>query len=135
MVHDLERALQFYRDILGFEVDYTQDSPSDSYSYSVFEIDRHATLRFATLSAPGQPRIMALTEIRGVTLKHCPDPKRSAIVVKVADFDDVVRRSVGWGPVVHPEERLVTHDGRVGREQGIVDHDGNVVVIYTIPAP
>jgi len=51
VVHDLERALQFYRDILGFEVDYIQDSPSDSYS--VFEIDRHATLRFATLSAPG----------------------------------------------------------------------------------
>jgi hypothetical protein len=40
---------------------------------------------------------------------------------------------VAWGLVVHPEERLVTHDGRVGREQGIVDHDGNLVVIFVIP--
>lgn len=133
VVHDLDRALQFYRDILGFEVAYVQDSPADSYSYPAFEIDRHAKLRFATLNAPGQPRVMALTEITGVTLKHCPDPKRSAIVLEVADFDDVIRRSVAWGLIVHPEEKLVTHDGRVGREQAIVDHDGNLVVIYSIP--
>jgi len=134
VVHDLDRALQFYRDILGFEVAHVEDVPADSYSYSVLEVHRNATLRVATLSAPGQPRILALTEIKGVTLKHCPDPKRSAIVVEVADFDDVVRRSVGWGLVAHPERRLHTHDGRAGREQGIVDHDGNLVVVYTITA-
>ena len=132
VVSDLDRALAFYRDILGFEVEHLHESPADSYSYAVFEIDRQARLRFALLSAPGQPRVMALTEIRGVTLKHCPDPKRSAIVLEVADFDYVVKRSVAWGLIVHPEEKLMTHDGRVGREQGIVDHDGNVVVIYTI---
>lgn len=136
VVRDLDRALAFYRDILGFTVEHLQESPADSYSYVVFEIDRRAQLRFALLSAPGQPRVMALTEIRGVELRHCPDPKRSAIVLEVADFDYVVGRSVAWGLVVHPEERLVTHDGRTGREQGIVDHDGNLVVIYRItPAP
>lgn len=134
VVSDLDRALQFYRDILGFAVEYVQDSPADSYSYTVFEIDRSATLRFAVLSAPGQPRVMALTEVRGVTLRHCPDPKRAAIVLEVADFDYVIERAVAWGLVVHPEEKLVTHDGRVGREQGIVDHDGNLVVIYALPA-
>jgi catechol 2,3-dioxygenase-like lactoylglutathione lyase family enzyme len=132
VVRDLDRALAFYRDILGFEVEHMHESPPDSYSYAVFEIDRRARLRFALLSAPGQPRVLALTEIRGVELRHCPDPKRSAVVLDVADFDYVVQRSVAWGLVVHPEERLVTHDGRVGREQGIVDHDGNLVVIYTI---
>jgi len=134
VVGDLDRALQFYRDILGFTVEYVQDSPADSYSYAVFEIDHEASIRFAVLSAPGQPRVMALTEVKGVKLKHCPDPKRAAIVVEVADFDYVVERAVAWGLIVHPEERLVSHDGRVGREQGIVDHDGNLVVIYTIPS-
>ena len=43
-------------------------------------------------------------------------------------------REPAASPFVHPEGKLVTHDGRVGREQGIVDHDGNLVVIYTIPA-
>jgi hypothetical protein len=95
-----------YRDILGFEVEYIQDSPADSYSYVAFEIDHKA--------------------------KHCPDPKRAAIVLEVGDFDYVCERAVAWGLIVHPEERLVTHDGRTGREAGIVDHDGNLVVIYTI---
>jgi len=134
VVRDLDHALGFYRDILGFEVEYIQDSPADSYSYPVFEIDRKARLRFATLSAPGQPRVMALTEVKGVKLPHCPDPKRAAIVLDVADFDYVCERAVAWGLIVHPEEKLVTHDGRIGREAGIVDHDGNLVVIYTIPA-
>lgn len=133
VVRDLEHALGFYRDILGFEVEYIQDSPADSYSYVAFEIDHQAKIRFATLSAPGQSRVMALTEVKGVKLPHCPDPKRAAIVLEVADFDYVCERSVAWGLIVHPEEKLVTHDGRVGREAGIVDHDGNLVVIYTIP--
>ena len=132
VVRDLEHALGFYRDILGFEVEYIENSPADSYSYTVFEIDRKATLRFATLSTPGQPRVMALTEVKGVTLKHCPDPKRAAIVLEVADFDYVCERAVAWGLIVHPEDKLVTHDGRIGREAGIVDHDGNLVVIYHI---
>lgn len=132
VVRDLEHALGFYRDILGFEVEYIENSPADSYSYTVFEIDRKATLRFATLSTAGQPRVMALTEVKGVTLKHCPDPKRAAIVLEVADFDYVCERAVAWGLIVHPEEKLVTHDGRIGREAGIVDHDGNLVVIYHI---
>jgi catechol 2,3-dioxygenase-like lactoylglutathione lyase family enzyme len=132
VVHDLERALGLYRDILGFEVEYIQDSPADSYSYVAFEIDHKAKLRFATLSTPGQQRVMALTEVKGVPLKHCPDPKRAAIVLEVGDFDYVCERAVAWGLIVHPEERLVTHDGRTGREAGILDHDGNLVVIYTI---
>ena len=132
VVRDLEQALGFYRDILGFEVEYIQESPADSYSYTVFEIDRKASLRFATLSTPGQPRVMALTEVRGAPLKHCPDPKRAAIVLEVADFDYVCERAVAWGLIVHPEDKLVTHDGRIGREAGIVDHDGNLVVIYYI---
>jgi hypothetical protein len=35
---------------------------------------------------------------------------------------------------VYEEEELHTHDGRVGREVGIVDFDGNLTVIYKIPA-
>ena len=117
VVRDLEHALGFYRDILGFEVEYIQDSPADSYSYVAFEIDHQAKIRFATLSAPGQSRVMALTEVKGVKLPHCPDPKRAAIVLEVADFDYVCERSVAWGLIVHPEEKL----------------DGNLVGIYTVP--
>jgi len=132
VVRDLERALGFYRDILGLDLEHMHASEADSYSYPVFDIDKRATMRFALLSARGQPRVLALTEVRGIDLPPCPSPRRSAIVLDVADIDGVVAKSKAAGLTVYPEERLVTHDGRTGREIGIVDADGNLVVIYTI---
>lgn len=133
VVSDLDRALTFYRDVLGFEVAFIKDSDSASYSYPVFEIDRDATIRFAVLSAPGQPRVMALTEV-SMPLDEVPCPRRAAIVLEVADVDAVVAASRAAGCHVYEEGELLTHDGRRGREVGIADHDGNLTVIYRIPA-
>jgi catechol 2,3-dioxygenase-like lactoylglutathione lyase family enzyme len=132
VVRDLDRALAFYRDILGLELEHMHESREDSYSYPVFDIDRNAKMRFALLSAPGQPRVLALTEVRGIEIARCPRPRRSAIVLDVVDVDAVVAKSAAAGLTVYPEEKLVTHDGRTGREIGIVDADDNLVVIYTI---
>ncbi len=134
VVSDLERSLVLYRDVLGMKLDFVKDSPDDSYSYPVFEIDRQATMRFAVLSTETQVRTMALTEIRGMDLPPVPHPRRSAIVLEIQDVDGVLRRARDAGFHVYEEERLVTHDGRVGREVGIVDDDDNLVVIYHIPA-
>lgn len=140
VVSDLDRALTFYRDILGFEVAFTKDSPDDSYSYDVFEIPRDRKLRFAVLSTESQPRVMALTEIAG-SLADQPLPRRSAMVLDIEDIDTVVAASRAAGLKVYDEDHLVTQDGREGREVGIVDPDGNLVVIYHItrhpdqPAP
>ncbi|MEM7283147.1 MAG: VOC family protein [Pseudomonadota bacterium] len=133
VVSDLDRALTFYRDVLGFKLDFVKDSPDDSYSYDVFEIDRSKKIRFAVLSTEDQVRVMALTEIEDTVLAPCPDPRRSAIVVEVGDVDRVVTGADGIGCHVYREEELHTHDGRVGREVGIVDWDGNLTVIYHIP--
>ncbi len=133
VVSNLDRALAFYRDVLGFEVAFVKDSDEASYSYPVFEIDRDATIRFAVLSAPGQPRVMALTEV-SKPLDEVPFPRRAAIVLEVADVDAVVDAAKRVGCHVYEEGELLTHDGRSGREVGIADHDGNLTVIYKIPA-
>ena len=132
LVSDLERALQFYRDVLGFEVVFTKEPRQTSYSHQVFGIDRSQPVGFATLSTPRQARVMALTEVRGLAPQT--EPRRSAIVLEVADIDAVVARAKAQGFQVFPEERLLTHDGRVGREVGLLDADGNLSVIYNIPA-
>lgn len=132
VVSDLDSALRLYRDVLGLTVDFVQDSESDSYSYPVFEIDRSAVLRFAVLSTPTQERVMALTEIGGIALPPTGLPRRSAIVLDIPEIDRVVAACNDLGLDVYPEERLETHDGRFGREIGIVDHDGNLIVIYHI---
>ena len=133
VVSNLDRALSFYRDVLGFKLDFTKDSPDDSYSYDVFEIDRSKKIRFAVLSTADQIRVMALTEISNADLATCPNPRRSAIVVEVGDVDKVITGANGIGCHVYREEELHTHDGRIGREVGIVDWDGNLTVIYHIP--
>mgnify|MGYP002623676831 CR=1 FL=1 len=132
IVRDIDRALPFYRDVLGFSVDFIKESEKSSYSYPVFEIDRNAKLRFAVLSAPDQPRVLALTEIADIDLAPMPLPRRAAIVLNVDDVDAVTTGAKAAGCSVYPEERLETQDGRIGREVGIADRDGNLVVIYKI---
>jgi len=132
VVSDLERALILYRDILGLAVEFMHESEADSYSYPVFEIDRAANLRFCVLSTATQPRVLALTEVTGIELPDNPMPRRSAIVLHVPDVDRILAECSTAGFKTYPEEQLVTNDGRTGREVGIVDDDGNLVVIYRI---
>jgi len=131
VVTDLERSLEFYRDILGFKVDFIKESEPDSYSYPVFEIESDRALKFAVLSTETQLRVMALTEISG-DMAAVPMPRRSAIVLEIPNIDEVLERSRAAGLKVYEEEHLVTQDGREGREIGIADQDGNLVVIYYI---
>lgn len=133
VVESLDEALAFYRDVLGLRLDFIKDSPADSYSYPVFEIPRDRPLRFAVLSTETQLRVLALTEVLG-PLAPVPAPRRAAIVLETPNVDEVVAGAQALGLHVYEEERLVTHDGRVGREVGIADRDGNLTVIYYIPA-
>ena len=130
LVSNMRAALRFYVDVLGLEVAFVKPDRDKSYSHTVFGIDAASTVGFAALSTPTQLRVMALTEVPG--LAGQPTPRRSAIVLDVEDIDAVVARARRGGYRVFPEERLLTHDGRVGREVGMLDADGNLTVIYRI---
>ncbi|WOE75394.1 VOC family protein [Alterisphingorhabdus coralli] len=132
LVADMERALTFYRDVLGFTEEFRLGHNPKSYSLAVFDMPVGAELAFVTLSTESQVRVMALTEVKGVELTAVPHPRRSAIVLEVADPDAVMAGARKLGLHVYEEEVLRTHDGRVGREIGIVDFDDNLVVIYLI---
>ena len=134
VVADLERALRLYRDILGFTVEYILGGDAVAYSRQVFDLPAGAVVRLCTLNAPGQPRTLALVEASGVALPPSVGVRRSAAVLRVADFDSVLAGAAALPDVqVIAEHPLRTHDGRIGREAGIVDADGNLVVIYSIP--
>lgn len=132
VIADIERALTFYRDVLGFEEAFRLPHNPESYSLEVFAMPEGARIGFSVLSAPGQPRVMALTEMSEPPLAPVPHPRRGAIVLETADPDAVVAGARELGLKVYDEEVLRTHDGRVGREIGIVDFDDNLVVIYRI---
>ena len=133
LVSDIEAALRFYVDVLGMEVAFRRPHRDESYSHVVFELDRSKPVGFVCLSTPTEPRVMGLTEVAGL-VRH-PAPRRATIVLHVDDPDAVIARARADGYEVIPEQELVTHDGRRGREIGLLDADGNVVVIYRITAP
>jgi len=131
VVADIDRALTFYRDVLGFDLVFIKDSDAASYSYDVFEIARGNKMRFAVLGTPEQKNVMALTEVPDAEPIEAM-PRRSAIILEIPEIDRVVAQSNALGLTVYPEDKLITKDGREGREIGIVDFDGNLVVIYLI---
>lgn len=133
VVADMDRALTFYEGVLGFEVEYRLGDNPDSYSRPVFDIPEEAKLGFVTLTLPGQRRVMALTQITETPLEPVPHPRRGAIVLEAQDPDAVMEGARKLGLHVYEEAVLKTHDGRIGREIGIVDFDDNLVVIYKIP--
>ena len=133
LVSDIEAALRFYVDVLGMEVAFRRPHRDESYSHVVFELDRSNPVGFVALSTPTEPRVMGLTEVAGI--ERLPTPRRSTIVLHVDDPDAVIARARAGGYEVFPEQELITHDGRRGREIGLLDADGNVVVIYRITAP
>ena len=136
VVADLERSLAMYRDVLGLSVDYIKDSLPTSYSYPVFEFPSDAKLRFCTLSSAHQLRVLALTEVTGIELPPPRVPRSGALVFEVEKMTETVQALEALpGVMGYPEGTLHTQDGRVGREKGIVDADGHLIVLYCITAP
>lgn len=132
LVSNKERALLLYRDILGMSLDFMKVSEKDSYSYDVFDIDDSIAIEFALLSYQDQPRVMALTILGDGNLEKNPLPRRAAICIEVDDVDDAVSKCNENGFHCYGEDHLITHDGREGKEVGILDDDGNLIVIYKI---
>ena len=132
LVSNKERALLLYRDILGMSLDFMKVSEEDSYSYDVFDIDESIAIEFALLSYEDQARVMALTILGDGNLEKNPLPRRAAICIEVDDVDDAVSKCNENGFHCYGEDHLITHDGREGKEVGILDDDGNLIVIYKI---
>ena len=131
VVADMERALQVYRDVLGFQLDGIMDSTEASYSYPVFKIDPAAKLRFATLSAgKEQIRTMALTEVTGIELPKPGTPFVTATVIRVDDLDETMARLEALGLDTVPP-KIAERKGEFRfKEQAFVDFDGHLVVLY-----
>jgi len=131
VVSDLERSLEIYRDILGFQLDGIMDSSEASYSYPVFKIDPEAKIRFATLSAgPEQVRTMALTEVTGIDPPKPGRPHMTASVIRVDDLDGVFEKLEALGLETVPGTIAERPGEFKFAERAFVDFDGHLIVLY-----
>lgn len=135
LVADLARSLTLYKDILGFRLDYiSEEASEDSYLYKVFKIPAEARLKFATLSTEHEARALALTEVKGVTLPPVTMPvtmpHHLGLVVQVSDVAEVVEQVRSLGLEVIEPSYFTAPPNLAFTEQGIVDFDGQLIVLY-----
>lgn len=135
LVADMDRALQVYRDVLGFELEGITESGPDSYSYPVFQLPKAARLRFAHLNA-GKEQIhtLALEEVTGIELPRPEPPYVSTMVIRVPDLQEVYEGLEALGlEVLEPKTIEVPQVSFI--EGAFIDFDGHLVVIYQLLEP
>ena len=135
VVTDMERALTLWRDVMGLQPGEITTSGPNSYSREVFNIPARAAMRFCTLSAgPNQVRTLALLEVRGVRLPRKTGIRTTGAVINAnGRLDAIIASARRMGlTVMEPRVLESAAQGR-GIEQGFLDWDGNVIVLYQFP--
>jgi len=134
LVHDMERALGVYRDILGFRVNFLVDSLD--VSYPMFDLDRKAKCRTAFLSeGRGAFGSLAMTEARGVDLPKRQVPYGAVVIIEVREgrLAEIVEKIRGLGLPNHPPMDL---DNPPRTDWSFTDFDGHRIVVFEIhPKP
>lgn len=135
VVTDMERTLTLWRDILGLQPGEITTSGPNSYSREVFNIPVRANMRFCTLSAgPNQVRTVALLEVRGVHLPHRTGIRTTGAVINAnGRLDTIIAAARANGLPVFSQRVLESASQGNGIEQGFLDWDGNVIVLYQFP--
>jgi hypothetical protein len=135
VVTDMERALTLWRDVMGLQAGAITVSGPTSYSREVFNIPARAAMRFCTLSAgPNQIRALALLEVKGVRLARKTGIRTTGAVINAnGRLDAIIASARTMGLKVFEPRPLNSPDQGNGIEQGFLDWDGNVIVLYQFP--
>ncbi len=129
---DLDRSLTFYRDLMGLKVEVEMPLKPTSYAYVMFNIDSRAQMRMAMLSSDTQQRTLAIIEVKGAPLNIPTSPRPHSMVLESPDLPGMAARARDRGLTVFKELELTTVDGRKGKEQGMLDPDGHLVILYQL---
>lgn len=132
LTSDLERSLTFYRDLMGLKVEVQMPLKPTSYAYVMFNIDTKAVMRMAMLSSDTQQRTLAIIEVKGAPINIPTSPRPHSMVLESPDLPGMAARARDRGLTVFKELELTTVDGRKGKEQGMLDPDGHLVILYQL---
>jgi catechol 2,3-dioxygenase-like lactoylglutathione lyase family enzyme len=132
LVSDLDRSLALYRDVLGFVVTAQMPLKETSYAYTMFNVPPAARMRMAMLSSDTQERTLALIEVAGAPINVPTSPRPASMVINAADLPAMVSKAGQMGLTVFKELDLKTVDGKTGKEQGLLDPDGHLVILYQL---
>jgi len=135
IVSDLERSLELWRDVLKFEANPVNDlTGKDSYVFELMNVPVSSVVRSVSFDAgDAQVRTMLLLEVPGAEPLARDDVHRSTVVVNAnGRFDEIFEAVNALGLELKRANSFVTADGDAAIEQGFVDWDGNLVLVYEI---
>lgn len=96
MVHDLERSLHFYVDIIGLElydVEPTYNRSPASLGYQMFNIEARARKSMATLNTSTEVRGLTLQELRDMDWSVQQVPRTHTILSETDDAIGTIERA------------------------------------------
>jgi catechol 2,3-dioxygenase-like lactoylglutathione lyase family enzyme len=138
MVHDLERSIHFYVDLVGLElydIEPAYDTNPESLGYPMFNIDAGARKRMASLNTSDEVRGVTLEELLDMDWTVQQKPRTSTILFETDDLLGIISRVKAAGYTVIPPvageipARLGVPALRF-MEGGVVDPDGHVVAFF-----
>ena len=129
VVRNIEESLKFYRDILGYRVNHISEGEKLAPNfYTIYNIPNDGKGRFAALNSNKTSGEFALAEYAGYQPVEDETAVRSAVLLLNANghLDEIVAKAKAGGYTVLPAYQY----SETGRELGILDHDGHLVVLY-----
>lgn len=131
LVSDMDRAIELYRDILGFELARLYEDQPDSYVFEIFDIERGTTTRHAIFDAGEDKRVLSVVEVPGMTANRAGESPRMSVLLVNANgrFDEIVGLLKERGYAMLNPHSL----GPNGIEVGFIDGDGHLYSLYEIP--
>lgn len=133
VVPDMDAALKFYVDHLGFKFAYAEESqvnPETNYAYQAFNFDPTKAIRQATLHSSTEERAFAITEVVGLEADIIRSPSLTAMVIETKRFMDLRADLIADGYTV-TDYRNTGEDGSPGiLEMGVLDPAGHLIVLF-----
>lgn len=135
IVSDLDRSVALWRDVLKFEPNPVNDlTGRESYVFELMNVPVDSVARTVSFDAGDQQtRTMLLLEVPDTEPLPADDVHRSTVVVNAnGRFDEIIASIEALELELKQPNTFVTADGDAAIEQGFVDWDGNLVLIYEI---
>lgn len=127
----MEQSLDFYRDVLGFSVLLIAEYDNERLrAFVAMEDDAVPTV--ALMSDDGQRLSFSILHVPGVAIDKIANRKSApTIVMDRSNIHEIYRKAVARGLdiVFAPQDSLSNQQEIVTRELGIIDPDGNRLLI------
>ena len=138
-VEDIDTAMKFWRDLLGFELAGDRTFLTDPAILDLMGVAKGASFRAVSGVVPGSTARIAMIEFKGMPRKpfslRVPDPGASGMAIRVADIADLLARMKANGVRVVSKNGELVNWSPTLRNVFVKDPGGlNIELVGNAPA-